>query len=113
MPDDHYYLGYTFPGCKSETVIPHTQRSNAINILAKQIPYFYDTYWKHWPLNFYAELKEKTGLELLSVAIHENNGSREGLPEALTGLGKLTKQGFDEMLVSDSRLIRQGTVRSG
>lgn len=97
MPDNHYYLGYALPDCAAHPVIPHSERPNTLNILAKQIPYFY--FGDSWDPSVYAIIKKKTGLELLSVARHEGNDSKEGLPEGLTSLGKLQKADYDAMLV--------------
>lgn len=103
MPDDHYYLGYNLDGCEELTVVPHAERGNAINILAKQIEYFY--FEDSWNVSYYAKIKEATGFELISVARHENNDSIEGIPAGLTSLGKLTKLDYGHMVVRPLSLI--------
>uniref|UniRef100_A0A0W0FSY6 Glycosyltransferase family 18 catalytic domain-containing protein n=1 Tax=Moniliophthora roreri TaxID=221103 RepID=A0A0W0FSY6_MONRR len=106
MPDKHFYLGYQFTGCGDLPYIPTAERKDQVAILAKRSGYFYKDVFLQ--TDVLAALKNRTGLELISVS-----SSEEGfpVPDTLTLLGPLSRHDYDLMLGSSKALLGIGRPR--
>ncbi|KIY45901.1 hypothetical protein FISHEDRAFT_60752 [Fistulina hepatica ATCC 64428] len=95
MPDNHYYLGYTIEGCTHSQVVPQHKRENTLKLLAKWASYFDAE--ETWDPSYYAKVRGKTGLDLVTVAMEPDGGKGE-LPGGLSSLGRLSKRDYHQLM---------------
>lgn len=89
--------------------MPHAERTNAILLLAKKTMYFYRA--QAWPLDWYAAVRNATGLDILSGAVPTplESGGDVGLPAGIEGKKKMGREEYERLLGQMKVLVGIGS----